>query len=45
MIQRVHPIGGGKANFKLFSVEGFGGFLGALLFHGVCQVLGLWVLG
>lgn len=39
-----------KANFKLFSVEGFGGFLGGFavswgLGLRVCRVLGLCVLG
>jgi hypothetical protein len=44
MIQRVHPIGRGKANFKLYNVEGFGGFLGLCCFVGF-GFEGLWVLG
>jgi hypothetical protein len=46
MIQRVHPIGKEKANLKLFSVEGFGVFYGALLFRGVWfESLWVWVGG
>jgi hypothetical protein len=34
-MQRVHPIGRGKENLKLFSFEGFGGF-----FWGLCYFVG-----